>query len=241
MSYSFTALANNVVKCTGSGFFKAGPVPITSYTVASILNGTFDNPPGSGTTYTTGAGVKLLSNATLVWDPLTDYVRADSVFGFHRTVFSDANFAQNTYYEFKITNTANVEFRNSPLIFALNNQYNSVNAYQYNNPYRLQVSALGSALKISFYNENGVESSVNGVAGSALVPPGTSAYARLRRTSNDEFEIEYTHGAYTTTHKQPLSFWLSGISWSNLNFIFTERMTHALATSWSPTVEIKRV
>jgi len=199
-----------------------------------------DNPPGSGTTYTSGTAIQL-HDATYIWDPKTDYTLRDAANGFHKTVFGGANFDQNTYYEFKVTNTSGASFKNNPLIFGLHDKFFTGYAYQSNNPYRLELTAPQNKLRITFYNESNQASQVEGVENSGLVPAGTTAYIRLRRTSNDEFQFEYQNGAITTTHTLPLSFWSSNYPWSSLNYIYTERMTHAISANWDPIVEIKRV
>lgn len=238
MSYNFKAKVDNAIKCSGSGFFKAGPEPPSSYAISDILSGTIDNPPDSGTTWSSNTAISYNNSK------YTFYAHADYTFtysGLNRMTFSNISFPQGHGYKWTLVNSLNYPIAyNVFTIGLLDGYYNQAWSYAY-----ALVQVLKGSSQYKIRTGTGTQTSLNTVQSSIWnsIPSGTTMTVTLIRDSSDNIVTTWSNGTSTATVTTAYTdVFPSGKSWSDIDHIILERFNDTTnTTTGRPYIEMTRI
>lgn len=243
MSYSFTARADNAIKCTNTGFFKAGPVPPlppTSYAIGDIKAGILFNPPTSTNLYTSSplqplSVIQYLDGYIYTWDAYQD---ATYAFGIDRRMhINGMSWGAGDAYEIKFTNTGVLNI--SSFVMGVNLMSATQNASDigYGNDSKGfgEILLSGSTVAIKLGTNTTTVKSVN-TNFLRTLPVGIPYTLVIKRELNDDLTVTLQKDSGTVfSNTLPFSSILnpaqSANTWSDINGIFISHYAKQLSSA----------
>lgn len=239
MTYSFTAFADNAIKCSGGGFFRSGPappVPPVSYNIADIINTTIFNPPTSTDSYTTLQSsplsvIQYLDGYIYTWNAYDDYTyKAGSDRRMH---INGLSWAQGDSYQFTMTQTGIVQIAN--FLTGISFMKSTQTAFQtgYGNDAHAYGSMMLNKGSFSISTNKAQISAVTTDAGSSFLPSKVYKFI-VKRETNDDITVSFqqdsgTVFSHTKTFATILTPAQTGASWSDINGLFIDRYAAGLS------------
>lgn len=242
MSYSFTARVDNAIKCTDTGFFKAGPVPPTSYAIGDIKAGILFNPPTSTNLYTSNSGqplsvIQYLDGYIYTWDAYQDTTK---VYGSDRRMhINGMSWGAGDAYEIKFTNTGVVNISSFLMGMNLMSATQNADDIGYGNDLEGFGGILlnGSTVAIQLGTNTTTVQSVNTNFSNTL-SVGIPYTLVIKRELNDDLTVTLQKDSGAVfSNTLPFSSILrpaqSANTWSDINGIFISHYAKQLTSSTS--------
>lgn len=241
MTYSFTAFADNAIKCSGTGFFKSGPAPPVSYNISDIISTTIFNPPTSTNSYTTNHNdalsvIQYLDGYVYKWSAYHDTTK---IYGSDRRMhINGLSWGSGDSYQLKLehTGTAQISSFLTGIFFMGSGQR------AYHIGYANDSLAYGAMMlnqgSFSIRTNSGAVSTVTTNISQNFLPGKTYTFVIKRETNNDiTVSVQQDSGtvySITKTLASILKPAQSGTTWSDINGLFIDRYATGISYSADP-------